>query len=49
MKQILKGKVQRIFFSKTNINVNEIKVEKWVLKLRTFMKSKQTMDLKQFN
>lgn len=45
---MLKGKEHRIFFSpKTNINLNEIKVEKWVFKLGTFMKSKQTMDLKQ--
>lgn len=31
---------QDFFFTKTNINLNEIKVEKWVLNLGTFMKSK---------
>lgn len=40
---------QDFFFTKTNINLNEIKVEKWVLNLGTFMKSKRTMDLKQYN
>lgn len=41
-------RAQDFFFSpKTNIHLNEIKVEKWVFKLGTFMKSKQTMDLKQ--
>lgn len=41
---------QDFFFPpKTNINLNEIKVEKWVLKLGTFTKSKQTMDLKYYH
>lgn len=37
------------FFQQTNIKLNEIKVEKQVLKLGTFMKSKRTIDLKWYN